>query len=124
MTGRMVFIRWLFFPTTGWQRGMTLSIPFWPWPLKEKSLRSMNRKTVDLPCRCWKRSQSWSTFVSWYNEEHRHSAISFVTPAERHAGLDTELLRKRIDVYEDAKKDIQNDGAGLLETGNPLLLFT
>ncbi len=42
-------------------------------------------------------------FVHWYNEEHRHSAINFVTPSQRHAGLDGELLRKRGEVYEAAK---------------------
>lgn len=42
-------------------------------------------------------------FVQWYNEEHRHSAINFVTPAERHAGLDRALLEKRAIVYEAAK---------------------
>src|SRR3546814_3051407 len=25
-------------------------------------------------------------FVAWYNTEHRHSGIQFVTPAQRHAG--------------------------------------
>jgi len=43
-------------------------------------------------------------FVNWYNQEHRHSAIKFVTPAERHAGLDNALLQKRANVYEEAKK--------------------
>lgn len=43
-------------------------------------------------------------FVRWYNEEHRHSAIGFVTPTQRHAGTDIALLRKRIDVYAAAKK--------------------
>lgn len=42
-------------------------------------------------------------FVQWYNYEHRHSAISFVTPGERHAGTDTVLLNKRVEVYEAAK---------------------
>jgi len=42
-------------------------------------------------------------FVRWYNHEHRHSSISFVTPSERHAGLDTALLAKRTEVYEAAK---------------------
>lgn len=42
-------------------------------------------------------------FVQWYNHEHRHSAIRFVTPAQRHAGLDTALLRERSSVYEAAK---------------------
>ena len=27
-------------------------------------------------------------FVHWYNEQHRHSAISYVTPHQRHEGLD------------------------------------
>jgi transposase InsO family protein len=42
-------------------------------------------------------------FVQWYNHEHRHSAISFVTPGERHAGTDAVLLGKRVEVYEAAK---------------------
>lgn len=42
-------------------------------------------------------------FVDWYNFEHRHSAIQFVTPAQRHAGLDTAILVKRKAVYEAAK---------------------
>jgi len=49
-------------------------------------------------------ARQWvGTFVRWYNEEHRHSAIQFVTPAQRHAGLDGALLRKRTEVYEAAK---------------------
>jgi transposase InsO family protein len=49
-------------------------------------------------------ARQWvGTFVHWYNEEHRHSAIGFVTPAQRHAGLDVALLGKRIEVYEAAK---------------------
>jgi putative transposase len=42
-------------------------------------------------------------FVDWYNNEHRHSAIQFVTPAQRHAGLDTAILAHRKAVYEQAK---------------------
>ncbi len=50
-------------------------------------------------------ARQWvGVFVQWYNEDHRHSAINFVTPAERHAGLDTALLEKRSIVYEAAKK--------------------
>lgn len=49
-------------------------------------------------------ARQWvGTFVHWYNEEHRHSAIGFVTPSQRHAGLDVELLSKRTEVYEAAK---------------------
>ena len=51
-------------------------------------------------------ARQWvGTFVRWYNEEHRHSAIKFVTPAQRHEGLDEDLLRKRTEVYEAAKAE-------------------
>lgn len=42
-------------------------------------------------------------FVAWYNTEHRHSAIRFVTPSQRHHGLDHTLLRGRQAVYEAAR---------------------
>jgi transposase InsO family protein len=42
-------------------------------------------------------------FVHWYNHEHRHSAIRFVTPAQRHAGVDASLLRNRAEVYQAAR---------------------
>ena len=42
-------------------------------------------------------------FVRWYNEEHRHSAIKFVTPEERHTGADIEILEGRAALYERAK---------------------
>ena len=44
-----------------------------------------------------------SGFVDWYNFEHRHSAIQFVTPAQRHAGLDTAILAQRQALYQAAK---------------------
>ena len=40
----------------------------------------------------------------WYNEEHRHSAIGFVTPAQRHAQLDKDMLSARAEVYEAARQ--------------------
>jgi putative transposase len=43
-------------------------------------------------------------FERFYNEEHRHSAIKFVTPAQRHRGEDKEILKKRRAVYEQAKR--------------------
>ena len=42
--------------------------------------------------------------LHWYNEQHRHSAISFVTPSQRHAGLDAALLDARKAVYETARQ--------------------
>ncbi len=49
-------------------------------------------------------ARKWVTgFVDWCNKEHLHSAIRFVTPAQRHAGQDQPLLRRRKMVYEAAK---------------------
>lgn len=42
-------------------------------------------------------------FVRWYNLEHRHSALRFVTPDQRHRGEDRALLASRHQVYELAR---------------------
>lgn len=47
-------------------------------------------------------------FVRWYNFEHLHSGIKFVTPAQKHSGLDVEILNKRKLVYEKAKEKKPN----------------
>jgi len=38
-------------------------------------------------------------FVQWYNHDHRHSRIKFVTPQQRHTGEDVQLLKKRHALY-------------------------
>lgn len=43
-------------------------------------------------------------FVGWYNEEHKHSGIRFVSPQERHAGKDAEILAHRQRVLEKARQ--------------------
>ena len=43
-------------------------------------------------------------FVRWYNHEHRHSGIGFVTPNQRHSELDEDILGKRRKVYEQARQ--------------------
>lgn len=49
-------------------------------------------------------ARAWvETFVVWYNEEHRHSGIRYVTPGQRHRGEDRQLLAQRKSVYEAAK---------------------
>ncbi len=42
-------------------------------------------------------------FVAWYNHEHQHSGIGFVTPAARHAGDDVAILAARRDTYARAR---------------------
>lgn len=49
-------------------------------------------------------ARDWVTsLVEWYNNVHRHSGIRFVTPAQRHEGLDEKLLNNRKAVYETAR---------------------
>lgn len=47
-------------------------------------------------------------FVAWYNGEHRHSGIRFVTPDERHDGRENDVLAKRVRVYERARRKNPN----------------
>jgi len=50
-------------------------------------------------------ARAWvGRFVEWYNTEHLHSAIRFVTPRSRHLGMDKAILDKRSAVYENAKR--------------------
>lgn len=52
-----------------------------------------------------KQAREWVLdFVSWYNHEHRHSGIKFVTPHQRHMGQDGQVLDRRTAVYEQAKQ--------------------
>ncbi len=55
---------------------------------------------VDLEAaRAWARR-----FVHWYNYDHRHSGIRYVSPAERHDGRDHDILTQRHDLYLQARE--------------------
>ncbi|WP_437810115.1 transposase [Sorangium sp. So ce1078] len=46
-------------------------------------------------------ARQWvARFVAWYNGEHLHSSIRFVTPDDRHRGRDGALLAARHAVYQ------------------------
>lgn len=45
-------------------------------------------------------ARQWTQqFVQWYNHQHKHSGLKFVTPAQRHDGRDEAILRNRDQVY-------------------------
>ncbi len=49
-------------------------------------------------------ARRWAmTFVHWYNFDHRHSGIRYVSPAQRHAGEDHAILAARHAVYLEAR---------------------
>lgn len=50
-------------------------------------------------------ARAWvARFVDWYNTEHRHSAIRYVTPDERHFGHERAILARRRSVYQKAQR--------------------
>ena len=55
---------------------------------------------VDLDC-----ARAWAAdFVRWYNFDHRHSGIRYVSPAQRHAGDDHAILAARHALYSKARE--------------------
>ena len=72
-------------------------------PYSESLFRTLKYRP-DYPARAFETLlavRQWlGAFVNWSNLEHRHSAIRFVTPHERHTGQDSALLSKRADIYE------------------------
>jgi putative transposase len=70
-------------------------------------------------------AREWSArFVRWYNEEHRHSGIRYVTPAQRHAGQDRRLLDARHAVYQDARERNPRRWSGQTRNWQPLAIVT
>ena len=50
-------------------------------------------------------ARAWATsFVRWYNHEHRHSGIRYVSPAQRHDGDDHAILAARHELYVQARE--------------------
>jgi putative transposase len=49
-------------------------------------------------------ARKWAlAFVHWYNNNHRHSGLNFLTPAQRHNGMGQLILQNRKALYERAK---------------------
>ncbi len=42
--------------------------------------------------------------MHWYNVDHRHSGIRYVSPQQRHAGDDQAILAARHELYTQAKQ--------------------
>jgi len=70
-------------------------------------------------------AREWSArFVLWYNEQHRHSGIRYVTPAQRHAGQDRRLLDARHAVYQDARTRNPRRWSGQTRNWQPIDVVT
>jgi putative transposase len=76
-------------------------------PYSEALFRTLKHTPAypSLPFATVEAAQRWVTrFVSWYNGVHRHSAIRYVTPDERHFRREPDVLTRRRAVYERARR--------------------
>jgi putative transposase len=84
-------------------------------PYSESLFRTMKYRP-EYPSSCFEsieQAQQWvDGFVHWYNTEHLHSSIRFVTPDDRHYGREDQLLSNRHRVYEEAKKRMPDRWSG------------
>lgn len=59
----------------------------------------------DKPFASLQEARQWvERFVRWYNTEHHHSALKFITPEQRHNGQSDEILARRKQVYRQAQQ--------------------
>jgi putative transposase len=59
-------------------------------------------------------------FVVWYNDEHLHSGIRYVTPSSRHARRDSTILARRHKVYTAAQRRTPRRWTGSTRDWSPV----
>ncbi len=75
-------------------------------PYSESLFRTLKHTPAypRLPFANLEAARRWvARFVDWYNREHRHSAIRYVTPDERHRGDEIDILARRAELYRRAR---------------------
>jgi transposase InsO family protein len=66
-------------------------------------------------------ARAWATaFVHWYNHQHRHSGIRYVSPAQRHAGADKAILDARHELYCEARTRNPRRWSGATRNWSPV----
>lgn len=66
-------------------------------------------------------AQSWvDGFVFWYNTQHLHSSIRYVTPDDRHFGREEHILANRRKVYKKARSRNPNRWSKNIRNWNPV----
>jgi len=92
-------------------------------PYSESLFRTLKYRP-QLPLKPFKdllHARRWVTdLVHWYNLEHRHSSIRFVTPAQRHAGMDEQMLKNRTSLYAAARETNPNRWSGSARDWSPI----
>jgi transposase InsO family protein len=66
-------------------------------------------------------ARAWvDRFVVWYNNEHRHSGIRFITPSQKHSGSENEVLECRKEVYRQAREKNPARWSGTTRNWEPI----
>ena len=70
-------------------------------------------------------AQKWAAeFVSWYNNDHLHSGIRYISPASRHVGQDHDILEARHRLYSEAKQRNPRRWSGNTRNWTPVAAVT
>jgi hypothetical protein len=62
--------------------------------------------------------------VRWYNHDHRHSGIRYVSPAQRHTGEDRTVLQARHTLYLHARARNPRRWVRHTRNWNPIAVVT
>ena len=92
-------------------------------PYSESLFRTMKYRPEypSKPFESIDQAQSWvDGFVFWYNTQHLHSSIRYVTPDDRHFGREDHILVNRRKVYEKARRRHPNRWSRNLRNWNPV----
>jgi hypothetical protein len=92
-------------------------------PFSEALFRTMKYRPgyPDQPFPSLEAAQAWvDDFVRWYNHDHQHSGIRFVTPAQRHDGHEHAILANRARVYAVARARTPDRWAGSTRNWSPV----
>ncbi len=66
-------------------------------------------------------ASAWvNNFVYWYNNEHLHSGINFVTPNDKHNNEDGYILNRRKMVYQESRLKNRNRWSGKIRNWNKI----
>ena len=91
-------------------------------PYSESLFRTLKYRPEypDKPFKTLFKAREWAdNFIHWYNKEHLHSSIHFVTPEDRHNGKDIKILANRQHVYQEAKSKNPERWSGKTRNWNP-----
>ena len=92
-------------------------------PYSESLFRTMKYRP-EYPSRPFdniEQAQAWvDEFVFWYNTQHLHSSIRYVTPDDRHYGREDHILANRKKVYAKARSQYPNRWSKNIRDWNPV----